>query len=224
MNHNGADQVPTIMEGIFDDYKIDPHGNCRGGAGKRLLLNDWTYLGLDFASWGNSPLRRWLIYALGATEEWLSYATRRNVLQDRDLLQSMFEDDDDELELESSQPDVKPALSTEHLRFHNHHSLAAMWRAVLNKKNWPQDDKAVDHMKNSSSRKRTHDDDPFDSRPPSKKCRTIATPYVTSAPTDASVPKIVGGATLPAPLISTQSLSGLHKKITCKPSQAPRRS
>jgi hypothetical protein len=137
MNHNGADQVPTIMGGIFDDYKIDSHGNCRGGAEKRLLLNDWTYLGLDFASLDNSPLRRWLIYALGATEEWLSYATRRNVLQDRDLLQSMFEDDD-ELEVELSQPDViEPASSTEHLRFHNHHSLTAMWRAVLNKKNWP---------------------------------------------------------------------------------------
>lgn len=183
MNHTGADKVPSIMEGIFDDYKIDSRGNCRGGAGKRLLLNDWTYLDLDFASWGNAPLRRWLVYALGATEEWLFHATRRNVLQDRNLLQSTFEDDD-ELEVKLSQPGVmEPTSSTKKLHFHNHHSLAEMWRAVLDKKNWPQDDKAVDHLKNSSSRKRTPDDDPFEARPPSKKCRTIATPYVTSAPT-----------------------------------------
>jgi hypothetical protein len=55
MNHNGTDQVPTIMEGMFDDYKIDPHGNCKGGAEKGLLPDDWMYLGLDFASWVTRP-------------------------------------------------------------------------------------------------------------------------------------------------------------------------
>ena len=70
------------------------------------------------------------------------------------------------------------------------------------------------YLKNSSSRKRTHDDDPLKTHPPFKKCLVIATPYVTQAQTDASVTKIVGRASLPAPPISAQSLAGLHRKTT----------
>lgn len=225
VNHTQVHKIHSIMEEIFDDCKLDDHGNFTGGRGKRSLLFDSGELGPDFAVVDNTPLQQWLLFAFEAAADWLSYATlrTRKYLRARGLrrtiMRQLYEGSSDS-GVDQPQPDTAdPSDATVHLIFHDHRRLGAIWQSILDKGNWPQDDGPVDNLSKSSLLKRTRNDDPFnlDVGSPLKKHRTtLSTPYATSAPAHAPLRNFVGGATVPAPPIPPRSSIRLSRKAARK--------
>ncbi|RDB15333.1 hypothetical protein Hypma_004778 [Hypsizygus marmoreus] len=126
--------VAYAMDKIFDSITILEDGATLGGYGKRSVLSDGTWIGVDFTVTDNEPLTEWLYTVMEIVAQWHNYYFASRIEEARRANASRCRMQD------------SCVLRFEDLALKDHGSLERTWKEALARCDWPSDDKLVDHL------------------------------------------------------------------------------
>ncbi|TFK38951.1 hypothetical protein BDQ12DRAFT_650578 [Crucibulum laeve] len=128
LKHNVVPELPDIIEEVFDDHKVNVHGESIGGKGKDALFMRRKYITKDFEFENNKLLTEWLRFAILAVKEWITAVTYTPEPTTNPFIKSAS----------LSSPVKKP--DPESLVFHTHKPLLNALEILISTNNWPEDD------------------------------------------------------------------------------------
>jgi hypothetical protein len=129
--HNRTQDIAVIMKRVFDDYIVWPNGTVTGGNGMKNMFQDRDFIGEDIEFTNNPPLNIWIDFTLSAVAEWHEY---KNPRRRKDYTNLGF-----------GTRLGGPKLPAD-LLLKDHHALGKVWQQMLDRPDWPTNDKAIDYL------------------------------------------------------------------------------